>query len=355
MSSNGTVYACGNSGIWKMIPGSSPQQIYINTVSNTTFLFIDASSDGTYIVSCKGASVSSFMSDFLYLSSDNGTSFSTKGSQQNYAGVSISSSGKYVTTCNGGSTIYSSSDYGNTYSTKSTGGLYSIVMSSDAQYTYYVTTYNPVYRSINTFSTPTFINNGSITSGSITNIGTTYSGMIPPAPPTPEPVICFKKGSKILCSDGEYPIEDLKKGMLVKTHLHGEVAIALLGKSDIHHSRKIDKRDQLFVYRKGKNGVTEDLVVTGGHSRLVDTSTVEQLKNVISLCGSICVTDDKFRLPSCIDDQAEPYDLEESDETIYHIALENENPSLNYGIYANGLLMETCQKECLEKHMKVIN
>jgi hypothetical protein len=34
---------------------------------------------------------------------------------------------------------------------------------------------------------------------------------------------------------------------------------------------------------------------------------------------------------------------------IYHIALENENYYSNYGIYANGLLVETCSKRYLKE------
>jgi hypothetical protein len=34
---------------------------------------------------------------------------------------------------------------------------------------------------------------------------------------------------------------------------------------------------------------------------------------------------------------------------IYHIALENEDYYMNYGIYANGLLVETCSKRYLSE------
>jgi len=35
--------------------------------------------------------------------------------------------------------------------------------------------------------------------------------------------------------------------------------------------------------------------------------------------------------------------------TIYHLALENENYFSNYGIYANGLLVESCSKRYLKE------
>jgi hypothetical protein len=48
-----------------------------------------------------------------------------------------------------------------------------------------------------------------------------------------------------------------------------------------------------------------------------------------------------------LDPKAEPY-LKEGEYTIYHLALENENYYGNYGIWANGLLVETCSKKYLE-------
>jgi hypothetical protein len=38
---------------------------------------------------------------------------------------------------------------------------------------------------------------------------------------------------------------------------------------------------------------------------------------------------------------------------IYHIALENDDPYMNYGIYANGLLVESCSKRYLKELSKM--
>jgi hypothetical protein len=35
--------------------------------------------------------------------------------------------------------------------------------------------------------------------------------------------------------------------------------------------------------------------------------------------------------------------------TIYHLALEHDDYYYNYGIYANGLLVETCSKRYLQE------
>jgi hypothetical protein len=60
------------------------------------------------------------------------------------------------------------------------------------------------------------------------------------------------------------------------------------------------------------------------------------------------VTDDKYRLMAHLDNRAVPYE-KEGVFNIYHIALENENNYWNYGIFANGLLVETCSKRYLKE------
>jgi hypothetical protein len=43
--------------------------------------------------------------------------------------------------------------------------------------------------------------------------------------------------------------------------------------------------------------------------------------------------------------------------TIWHIALENDDYYMNYGIYANGLLVESCSKRYLKElsKMEIVN
>ena len=90
--------------------------------------------------------------------------------------------------------------------------------------------------------------------------------------------------------------------------------------------------------------ITEDLVITGCHSILVDEFvSQEQKSKTIESNGDIYITDNKYRLPVWLDDRASVYNPEEV-LTIYHIALENNDYYMNYGIYANGLLVESCSK-----------
>jgi hypothetical protein len=58
--------------------------------------------------------------------------------------------------------------------------------------------------------------------------------------------------------------------------------------------------------------------------------------------------DNRYRLPACLDERAEIYP-QSGKFSIYHIALENDDYYMNYGIYANGLLVETCSKRYLEQ------
>jgi len=43
-----------------------------------------------------------------------------------------------------------------------------------------------------------------------------------------------------------------------------------------------------------------------------------------------------------LDNKAEPYIADHEYEEIWHLALESDDKNINYGIYANGLLIETC-------------
>jgi len=172
-------------------------------------------------------------------------------------------------------------------------------------------------------------------------------------PATDPPVLpCFLKGTKILTKNGYRPIETLRKGDLVKTLLDGFQPIELLGYSTIEHPGTSDRcKDQLYVCTPAHYPeVLEDLVLTGAHSLLVDQFTDDQQRQATEkVLKKIYVTDEKYRLPACVDSRATVYN-KPGTYTIYHLALQNENYYFNYGIFANGLLVETCSlrylKEC---------
>jgi hypothetical protein len=99
--------------------------------------------------------------------------------------------------------------------------------------------------------------------------------------------------------------------------------------------------------QKNYPGVFEDLVITGSHSILTGEFKEGEREKTVEVLGRIFITDNRYRLPACIDKRAEIYDKSGHFE-IYHFALENDDRYMNYGIYANGLLVETCSKRYLE-------
>uniref|UniRef100_A0A6C0DH95 Hedgehog/Intein (Hint) domain-containing protein n=1 Tax=viral metagenome TaxID=1070528 RepID=A0A6C0DH95_9ZZZZ len=165
---------------------------------------------------------------------------------------------------------------------------------------------------------------------------------------------CFKEGTKVLCQvDGVeiyQPIETLKVGTLVKTSHHGFKKIEIIASGSIHNPGTQERlEDRLYKCSPAKYPeLKEDLYITGQHSILVDTLTETQREQLIVHMGRIFVTDKKYRLIACVDERAEPF-IEEGVFNIWHLALENEDVKMNYGIYVNGgLLVETCSINTLK-------
>ena len=159
---------------------------------------------------------------------------------------------------------------------------------------------------------------------------------------------CFLEGSKILCLvDGKevyQAIGSLKVGILVKTRLNGYKKIEIIKSGPLQNPGS-KERIAGRLYKCSKEAypeLTEDLYLTGHHSILVDNLTEKQKQGTIEHLKKIFVTDKKYRLIACVDERAEPW-ASEGTYTIWHIALENIDPKMNYGIYVNGgLLVETC-------------
>jgi hypothetical protein len=170
-----------------------------------------------------------------------------------------------------------------------------------------------------------------------------------PTPSTPLP--CFLENTGILTDKGLRPIQQLRKGDLVLTLRNGFLPIDMIGKKKIYHPASEDRlKEQLYKCTSNYfPEVLEDLIITGCHSILVDDFTSQEQKNkVLELYQKIYVTDAKYRLPACIDERATVYE-NAGHYTIYHLALENEHYYSNYGIYANGLLVESCSKRYLKE------
>lgn len=174
---------------------------------------------------------------------------------------------------------------------------------------------------------------------------------------------CFLEGTTILAmKDGveQYvPVETLRKGTMVKTYKHGYKAVEVVGTAAIMNPGD-SKRSENRLFKCDPAAYPElasALFVTGGHSILVDTLTHEQRDDTIKSLGKIFKTDDKFRLTARLDSRSEPWGKEKT-YSVWHFALENAEPSMNYGVYANGgLLVETCSLRFLKNksNMTILN
>lgn len=167
---------------------------------------------------------------------------------------------------------------------------------------------------------------------------------------------CFLEGTKVLTliygKDEYVPIETLQKGDLIKTTRDGYKKIELIGKGDIQNPATSDRIENR-LYKCSPESypeLKEDLYITGCHSILVDTITDKQREETMNHLGKIYITDKKYRLMACVDERAEPWNSKGL-YNIWHIALENADEKMNYGIYVNGgLLVETCSINILKNH-----
>jgi hypothetical protein len=168
--------------------------------------------------------------------------------------------------------------------------------------------------------------------------------------------MCFLEGSKILCYDSvaqqevERLVETLRKGDLVKTTMDGYKAIDTIGTSKIYNPAN-SMRSKNRLYRLTKENypeLKEDLVITGCHAVLVSDLSEQERRDLLDIQGKVYVTEDYYRLIACCDKRAAPYE-KEGLFNIWHFALENNDYYFNYGVYANGLKVETASKRMMKE------
>ena len=345
--SNGEIYTSTNSGV-NWTKSNSPALAWYCITSN---------SDGTKLAA-------GTLNGKIYTSTDSGINWSnSNNSPVNYwNAITSSSDGTKLAAVIAYSKIYTSTDSGITWSnsndslanrwgciTSSSDGI-NLTAAAGAGVA------GDIYISTNGGSnwTKTSAPSGDwrfITSSSdgkklagVISMGNIYSGSIISPP-------CFREGSLILTDAGYKPIQDLRKGDLVKTLNNGFLQINMIGKSVFYHSASSDRvKDQLYKCSQDNySEIFEPLVITGCHSILVDNFHSEKQKEtVVKVVGDTYVTDNKYRLPAFADLRASVYETP-GNYTIYHLALDNDDYYMNYGIYANGLLVETCSKRYLKE------
>lgn len=170
---------------------------------------------------------------------------------------------------------------------------------------------------------------------------------------SPDPVICFKEGTKILCringKDVYIPIEYIEEGTLVKTYKHGYKKCKFNMKEQIKNTKEHSINNLYRLPRTNNNELFEDLYITGSHAMLYDniSEREEEAMNTlletynskfdIQISNKI---DGKYKLIAYYDNTFVEV-KQDIVVSIYHLVLENENKYINYGIYANGVLTES--------------
>jgi len=158
--------------------------------------------------------------------------------------------------------------------------------------------------------------------------------------------ICFNKGTQILCfkdnKEMYIPVEDLRKGDLVKTLHHGYQAIHKITTGFFTLGRPID----MGMYKMKKQGtMIADLEMSGLHSMLVDEHDPEYADDVkrqyTTQPRRKIYLHEHFRLQANYSSKFEK--MPTKGYQIYSFALEGDE--IQYPIWANGLLVETTSKQ----------
>ncbi len=176
---------------------------------------------------------------------------------------------------------------------------------------------------------------------------------------------CFLEGSMIETDQGLVAVEKLRKGDMVKTLRNGYKPIDVIGTRIIPHFA-LDERvkDQLYVCKKEKfPEATKDLVITGCHSLLLmrNFHDEQEKQRVIQINGKAYVTDEILRFPACVLDRGGMYETDvfevKGTFNIYHFALEHDDYYMNYGVYANNILVESSSLRYMreESQMRILD
>jgi len=166
------------------------------------------------------------------------------------------------------------------------------------------------------------------------------------SPDIPNSIPCFLEGSQILCQvngvDTYVNVETIRPGMLVKTSRDGYKPVKLIGSRAMTNPGTADRnKNSLYLCTKAAYPeLTADLTLTGCHAILVDKITDAHRAGIISTLNRVFVTDKKYRLPACVDERTSVVQTTGAF-TVWHFALDHYDIRMNYGVYAQGLLVES--------------
>ena len=157
-------------------------------------------------------------------------------------------------------------------------------------------------------------------------------------------LVCFDESTLILCPSGYVPVTNLKIGDSVVTYKHGNRKISRIRVTKLVLNEEVPQNVNPYkkqgyakhMFRMKKTGdMTDDLLVTGRHGILVD-----DLSSCSYFVDKVFDTkiDDKILLDVGLCSRFER-ETECKEYTIYQIELGGDLP--RYGIYANGVLMES--------------
>lgn len=166
---------------------------------------------------------------------------------------------------------------------------------------------------------------------------------------------CFNEGTKIISLNKNLqemyiPIENLRKGDLVKSYKHGYRKIDLICNNQMTNNPEKWNECMYKMEKTEENGLIEDLIVTGGHSILVDDLGIFKEEND-KIFGSTIKIDDKYLLLSAISKDFTKL-VNTNLYNYYHFTLENNgNDDERFGVWANGILTETPSKNYFLKYI----
>ena len=157
---------------------------------------------------------------------------------------------------------------------------------------------------------------------------------------------CVHESTDFLCyvdnEESYINIKDIKPGFLVKTYNEGYVKVKHIFKQRCFNSYK-NTMKKFFVMDKSKNDLlTKDLIITGGHSVLLDNLTEEQYNKMKSSKTKYIKVHDKYKLLAFFNEDFVGK-KDKTEETVYLLVLEADDDFKVYGVYVNGgMIIESC-------------